>query len=279
VLPITLSIFACFGWGIADFIGGLKSRSLPTLSILMISSLTGTFLLGIILLSLNSPLPNDPLLLWAIPAGIIGVAAMFLLYRSLAIGTMSILAPISATGVILPVIWGIISGDTLSGLCSLGIAIAILGSLLAVMENNPKKNKRKLTKGVGLATGSAFFVGLYFITMDAACTHHPIWASMIMRSSTLIVLIPLLFFAKITIKIGKVQFPPILLMGVMDTMAAFCFAVATSKGMLSQVAVISSLYPAVTIILSAVIMGERIQKIQFSGVVLAIAGITLISAF
>ena len=279
MLPITLSIFACFGWGIADFIGGLKSRSLPTLSILTISSLIGTFLLGIILLSLNSPLPNDPLLLWAIPAGIIGVAAMFLLYRSLAIGTISILAPISATGVILPVIWGIISGDTLSGLCSLGIAIAILGSLLAVMENDSKKNKRKLTKGVGLATGSAFFVGLYFITMDAACTHHPIWASMIMRSSTLIVLIPLLFFAKITIKIGKAQFPPILLMGVMDTMAAFCFAVATSKGMLSQVAVISSLYPAVTIILSAVIMGERIQKIQFSGVILAIAGITLISAF
>ncbi|MBW1636888.1 MAG: DMT family transporter [Deltaproteobacteria bacterium] len=279
MLPITLSIFACFGWGIADFIGGLKSRSLPTLSILMISSLMGTFLLGIIILSLNSPLPDDPLLLWAIPAGIIGVIAMFLLYRSLAVGTMSILAPISATGVILPVIWGIISGDTLSGLCSLGIAIAILGSLMAVMENDPKRKKRKLTRGVGLAVGSAFFVGLYFITMDTACTHHPIWASMIMRSSTLIILIPLLFFAKITIRIGKVQFPPLLLMGVMDTMAAFCFAVATSKGMLSQVAVISSLYPAVTIILSAVITGERIQKIQFSGVILAIAGITLISAF
>lgn len=277
--PITLSIFACFGWGIADFIGGLKSRSLPTLSILMISSLTGTFLLGIILLGLNSPLPDDPLLLWAIPAGIIGVVAMFLLYRSLAMGTMSILAPISATGVIIPVIWGFFSGDTLSGLCRLGIAIAILGSLLAVMEKDPKKNKRKLTKGVGLAMGSAFFVGLYFITMDAACTHHPIWASMVMRSSALIILIPLLFFAKVTVKIGRVQLPPILLMGVVDTMAAFCFAVATSKGMLSQVAVISSLYPVVTIILSSVITGERIQKIQFSGVVLAMAGVMLISAF
>jgi len=147
------------------------------------------------------------------------------------------------------------------------------------MENDPKRKKRKLTRGVGLAVGSAFFVGLYFITMDAACTHHPIWASMIMRSSTLIILIPLLFFTKTTIRIGKVQLPPLLLMGTMDTMAAFCFAVATSKGMLSQVAVISSLYPAVTIILSAIIMGERIQKIQLSGVLLAITGITLISAF
>ena len=279
MLTITLSIFACFGWGIADFIGGLKSRNLPTLSILMISTLTGTFLLGVILLLLNSPLPDDPLLFWAIPAGLIGIIAMFLLYRSLAVGTMSILAPISATGVILPVIWGILFGDTLSGLSMLGIVIAILGSLMAVTETDLEKNKKKFTNGIGLALGSAFFVGLYFITMDTACTHHPIWASMIMRSSTLIILIPLLVFTKVTVNIGKVQLPPILLMGAMDTMAAFCFAVATSRGMLSQVAVISSLYPAVTVILSAVITGERIQKIQVSGVILAIAGVTLISAF
>ncbi|WP_457552031.1 EamA family transporter [Desulfobacula sp.] len=279
MLPITLSIFACFGWGIADFIGGVKSRSIPTLSILMISSLTGTFLLGLVLLFLDIPFPNDPNLFWALPAGVIGIAAMFLLYQSLAVGTMSILAPISATGVILPVLWGIFFGDALSGLCIFGIVIAILGSLMAVMETDPNKNKQKLTKGVGLAVGSAFFVGLYFITMDTACTHHPIWASMIMRSSTLLLLIPLLFFKKVSINIGKIHLPYILLMGVMDTLAAFCFALATSKGLLSQVAVISSLYPAVTIILSAVIMGERIQRIQMSGVILAITGITLISAF
>ncbi len=279
MLPVTLSIFACFGWGIADFIGGLKSRDLPTLSILMISSLTGTFLLGGILLLLKSPLPSDPLILWAIPAGFIGIAAMFMLYRSLAVGSMAILAPISATGVVLPVIWGIFFGDTLSGLCILGMVLAILGSLMAVMEYDTKRKSKKLTKGIGLAAGSAFFVGLYFITMDTACTHHPIWASMIMRSSALIIFIPLLLIKTVTVNIGKVQLPYILLMGAMDTMAAFCFALATSKGMLSQVAVISSLYPVVTIVLSAAITGERIQKVQFSGVVLALAGVTLISAF
>ncbi|RLC23861.1 MAG: hypothetical protein DRH93_06145 [Deltaproteobacteria bacterium] len=279
MLPVTLSIFACFGWGIADFIGGLKSRDLPTLSILMISSLTGTFLLGGILLLLKSPLPSDPLILWAVPAGFIGIAAMFMLYRSLAVGSMAILAPISATGVVLPVIWGIFFGDTLSGLCILGMVLAILGSLLAVMEYDTKRKSKKLTQGIGLAAGSAFFVGLYFITMDTACTHHPIWASMIMRSSALIIFIPLLLIKTVTVNIGKVQLPYILLMGAMDTMAAFCFALATSKGMLSQVAVISSLYPVVTIVLSAAITGERIQKVQFSGVVLALAGVTLISAF
>jgi drug/metabolite transporter (DMT)-like permease len=150
---------------------------------------------------------------------------------------------------------------------------------MAVMETEPGKKKKKLTKGVGLAAGSAFFVGIYFIVMDTACTYHPVWASMIMRSSTLIIFIPLLIFTKLPVKIDKIHLPYILLMGAMDTMAAVCFAMAASKGMLSQVAVISSLYPAVTVILSTVITGERIQKVQFSGVILAITGVMLISAF
>lgn len=279
VLPITLSILACFGWGIADFIGGLKSRTLPTVSILVISTLAGTVLLGVILWVLDLPFPHDPTLFWAIPAGPIGIVAMFLLYRSLAVGTMSILAPISATGVILPVLWGLFFGDTLSGLNLLGIGIAILGSIMAVMETDKKRNTKKLTKGIGLALGSAVFVGFYYITMDMACTHHPIWAAGIMRLSTVTLFIPFLLVKRVSVRIEKVHLPLILFMGVMDTMAAFCFALATSKGMLSQVAVISSLYPAVTVILSAVVAGERIRKIQSSGVVLAITGVMLISAF
>jgi len=147
------------------------------------------------------------------------------------------------------------------------------------MEKDPEKNGKKLTKGIGLATGSAFFVGLYFITMDMACTYHPVWASIIMRSSTFIFLLPLVFFTKTVLEVKKVHLPLIFLMGIMDSIAAFCFAMATSKGMLSQVAVISSLYPAVTVLLSTIVTGERIQKIQVSGVILALAGVTLISAF
>ncbi len=279
MISITLSIFACFGWGIADFIGGLKSRSLSTLSILMISSITGTIVLGLILLLMRSPLPNDSGLMWAFLTGPVGIMAMYLLYKSMAIGTMSILAPISATGVILPVIWGIVHGDSLSGLSMVGITITILGSILAVMERGIQGNQIILTKGLGLSVGSALFVGIYFILMDVACANNPIWASMIMRASTLFVLIPLLFFVRVKINTVRAQYPYIVLMGIMDTMAAFCFAIATSKGMLSEVAVISSLYPVVTVALSAVIVKERIHRIQYSGVFLALTGVMLISSF
>ncbi len=278
-MSIVLSVLACFGWGIADFIGGFKSRTMSTLIILLVSTLTGCVFLALILWFVNKPFPADPLLVWAIPAGITGLAAISMLYRSLAVGTISILAPISASGVILPVIWGLCSGDTVSGLSLFGIIIAISGSLMAVIEKDPEKNTKKLTKGIGLATGSAVLVGIYFITMDRACTFHPIWASMITRVSTIIVLAPVIFFMKPGLNTGKTQLGFLIFMGLMDTSAAFCFALASSKGMLSQVAVISSLYPAVTVILSTIIAKERIRKIQGAGVFLAITGIALISAF
>ncbi len=279
MLPITLSIIACFGWGIADFIGGFKSRTLPILAILLISTLTGVILLIPITFGMGVPLPREANLLWAIPAGPIGLAAMFLLYKSLSVGTMSVLAPISATGVIMPVIWGLVCGDAMSGLSLVGIFMAIFGSLLAVMEKTPGKETKQLTRGVGLAVGSAFFVGLYFIFMDTASTHHPVWASLIMRSTTLISLIPALLMTRTSIKMGRGSFLTILFMGLADTLAAFSFALAASNGMLSQVAVISAMYPVITVSLSTWFLRERMAGIQAVGVFFAITGVVLISAF
>ena len=277
--PIILSVIACFGWGIADFIGGYKSRELNVLSILAISNLSGLLLISIMILYKGQPLPGDLYLIWAVLAGPIGITAMVLLYRSLAVGVISILAPISATGVILPVLWGLYRGDTMSGVSMLGIFMAVLGCLLAVMETRPGRNKKKLTRGVGMALGAAVLVGLYFIFMDHASTHHPVWAAFILKATTTFCLEPVVIISRSSMAVGRPQFLILLFMGLADAAAALSFALAASGGMLSQVAVISSLYPAVTVILSACIVKERITRFQAAGVVLAIAGVAMISAF
>jgi drug/metabolite transporter (DMT)-like permease len=148
MLSIALSIAACFGWGIADFIGGFKSRELPTLSVMLIANITGIFCLVLIIGSSKSYLPYDVSLIWSAPAGFFGLVAMYLLYRSLAVGMISILAPVSATGVILPVVWGIICGDTLPGLQLSGMIMAFIGTLLAVMESGGEAGKVKTTRGI-----------------------------------------------------------------------------------------------------------------------------------
>ncbi len=284
-MSIGFAMAACLGWGIADFIGGLKSRDLPVLTVLIISNGVGVVLLGTILVGSGRSFSIDPNLVWAVPAGITGIAAMYLLYRSLAMGTMSILAPISATGVILPVIWGIISGDTLSGLKLTGMAAAFLGTILAAMEKSKDDGKIKWTNGIQYALGAAVCIGFYFILMDNACETDPLGASMIMRTTTFILLIPVILISRSPVSRRSIKAIPkghlaiIAFMGVMDTLAAFSFALATRSGMLSIVAVISSLYPAVTVLLSAVIIRERFGRVQSSGVILAILGVVLISGF
>ncbi len=103
MLALSLSLAACFGWGVADFLGGLKSRQLSVFTVLMVSSIFGlAVILAIVLVRGVAP-PTNPVVLWAVLGGFAGLGAMFFLYRGLSIGSMAIVAPISATGVILAI--------------------------------------------------------------------------------------------------------------------------------------------------------------------------------
>ena len=288
-MSVGFAVAACMGWGIADFIGGLKSREIPTLRVLIIANGTGVVLLGSILAVSGRPMPGDTCLIWAIPAGLTGIAAMYLLYRSLATGMMSVLAPISATGALLPVVWGVFAGEVLSAVAVTGLAMAFFGAVLAAMAPNqipdPGQGQNKdsagpagrWTRGIHLALGAAVCIGFYFILMDRACASDPLWASAVMRSATFVFLLPVMGLAK---PAGSgtgprlcSYLPLIIFMGMMDTMAAFAFTLAASRGMLSIAAVVSSLYPAVTVVLSALVLKERLRPVQFTGVVLTMAGV------
>lgn len=279
MLSVGFALAACMGWGIADFIGGFKSRNVPTLTVMIISTLAGLCCLGSILVCSRSGLPQDPHLIWALPAGIFALGAMYLLYQSLAMGTMSLLAPVSATGVVLPVIWGIVCGDTLSGLQTTGMAAAFIGTLLAVTEFGRKSGRLRATRGIFHALGAAACAGFYFIFMDTAAHTHPLWATMILRVTIFVFLVPLVLATKSPVRIRTNDLSWIIFMGVVDVGAAFSFAAATSTGMLSIVAIISSLFPAVTVLLSTLIIRERLKPVQSSGVFLAIIGVVLISGF
>ncbi|MBW2193811.1 MAG: DMT family transporter [Deltaproteobacteria bacterium] len=278
MIAIGLSLAACLGWGIADFLGGLKSRQLPTITVLVLSNMIGITVIGLIVGLRGEALPGNPALLWAVAGGIAGIAAMLMLYQGLAVGSMSIIAPISATGVILPVILGIATGDTLSVTQKLGIASAMFGSVLAGMENGRNNQGKQLAEGVEFAVAAAVAIGLYFIVMAQASKADPYWATFIMRLSFAIFLVPMVIKVRPALRIKRFHMPAIMVMGTVDALASVAFALATTMGMLSLVSVVGALYPAITIFLSVLILRERIQKTQIAGVLLAITGVVLISA-
>ena len=278
MVALSLSLAACFGWGVADFLGGLKSRQLSVFSVLMVSSFFGLGAILVIVLIRGVAPPESPVLLLAVVGGGAGLAAMFLLYRGLSIGSMAIVAPISATGVILPVVVSLATGDNPTLLQKLGMTVAIAGAVFASLEKTDNGNGRRLATGVGLAIGSAIAAGIFFVVMGQASEVDPYWAAFLMRFSYFAFLIIIFVLKRPSIRTGKVHMPAIILLGICDALAGFAYALATTQGMLGLVAVVGALYPAVTVLLSMLILHERPQPVQFIGVVLAVGGITFISA-
>ncbi len=278
MVALSLSLAACFGWGVADFLGGLKSRQLSVFSVLLVSSFFGLgTILGIVLIRGVAP-PDDPALLLAVVGGLAGVAAMFFLYRGLSIGSMAIVAPISATGVILPVIVSLAGGDSPTLLQKLGMAAAIIGAVLASREKNNDGNGSRLATGVGLAFGSAIAAGIFFVVMDVASEADPYWAAFLMRFSYFSLLIIIFLLRRPAVRTGNIHMPAMVVLGICDALAGFAYALATTRGMLGLVAVVGAQYPAVTVLLSMLILRERPQPAQFMGVILAVGGVTFISA-
>lgn len=277
MFALSLSLAACVGWGVADFLGGLKSRRLPALAVLFQANLFGIALIAVLVAVRGEALPFSPGLGWAVLGGITAVAAMFTLYRGLAEGTMAIVAPISATGVLLPVIWGLGRGDILSPLQLVGMGAAVVGAIFAACESGGSTSRKRMAKGAGWAAASALAVGFYLLFMERASRVDPYWAAFIMRCAYGSVLYALVVATATAQAIGRPHYPAIICIGVVDALAGFSYALATTKGLLSIVAVVGALYPVVTVLLAAMVLGERPQRLQWLGVMLAVVGIGFIS--
>lgn len=274
---ILLSFVACLGWGTADFIGGIKSRRLPTLAVMLIANLFGILLITAIVFFQGTPLPPISAILWATLSGLAGVFALYLLYQGLSVGPMAIVAPVSGTGVILPVLFGILQGDSLTAIQGLGILAAVIGTFLASREKKESRSPKRVIRGFNYALASAVGVGLYFIFMDIASDTDPYWASLVMRVSYSLVLLPIIFLTQTSFKGARLHVIPIAIMGILDSIAGFSFALASTRGMLSVVSVVSALYPGITVLLSGLFLHERLQRTQILGIIFALIGISLIS--
>ena len=278
MLAVSLALIACLSWGTSGFLAGTKSRVMPVLTLLVFSSMAG---LGMFLISVGVrgvPLPRDPNLLYAVLGGAVGIGGLYCLYRGLAVGAISIVVPVSALCVMLPVLTGLALGEVLQPLQVLGMVIAIVGGVAVSLEKKATVDKKRLAVGIVPALGAALGFGAFYVVMDMAGAVDPLWAAMVSRSSFFFFLLPAVLLKRPSLKVKVIHLPVVFAIGILDGTAALAYTTATTKGMLSLVSVVSSLYPAVSVILAALILKERLRGLQFLGVVMAIVGVTLISA-
>ena len=224
-------------------------------------------------------LPSWSAVGWAALAGSAGIVALGAFYRALAIGTMSVVAPISATAAAVPVLVGLAEGERPGGLQIAGMAAALAGVILAsrepVEEGCPPANRA----AIGLALVAAAGFGTFFVGIDkASATAEVPWVIVVQRCCSVSLLLIATLVVRPSLPRDGASLLVLAAVGVLDLGANGLYALATTKGLLSVVSVLGSLYPAVTVVLARFVLAERIARIQEVGVVLALAGVIAISA-
>ena len=271
---IGLALGASLSWGVGDFFGPLKGRTLGALRVLFYVQLGGLAMIALIV-AIRGKGPTDATALLAIPAAISGTLGLYAYYRGIAVGAVSIVAPIAGVSAVIPVAFGIATGERPSTWQWAGMATSLFGVFLASREN---EGGGRIAAGVGLALLAALGFGGYFPPMHAAGNADFWWASLIFRLTSTCVILAAVAVRRPALGVPAVQIPVLALIGTCDMLGVLLFAAASTSGLVSITSVLASLYPIVTVLLARVVLKERVARSQEIGIVLTLTGVALISA-
>jgi drug/metabolite transporter (DMT)-like permease len=275
VTAVVLALAAAVLWGTGDFFGGLATRRVNVLIVLLWSQLAGLAGVAIWIVASGTARPGADLL-YAAAAGVAGAIGLGCLYRGMAIGAMGIVAPISATSPIVPLAFSVARGDSPAAVQWAGIALALTGIVLVSRE--PGGLRGGVAAGVGLALVAALGFGLFVVGLGEAAQESASWAVASARLSSVTIVLLALAWTRTVPRLSRRLVPLVLAVGVFDTGANALIAVATTHGSIGIVAVLSALYPITTILLARAVLHERLGATRTAGGLIALGGAALIAA-
>lgn len=278
MIAVALALAASLSWGIADFGGGIGARRVQIVWVLVVSQAAGLALVGLLALATLPQPPSGRELAWGVFGGAMGAVGLGSFYRALAVGTMGIVGPISATGAIVPLAYGLARGEHPSVLQGVGIVAAVGGVVAASLEPLPERTGRKLATGVGLALLAALGFGASILGLNRVSQAGVVWGTLTLR----LTVVPLVCLAALLLRPSsarlRASLPILVAAGLFDTGANLLYGASARHGLISVVSVLGSLYPVVLVVLARFVLAERIARPQLAGVALALAGVALISA-
>jgi uncharacterized membrane protein len=277
-----LALVSAVGYGISDFSGGLASRRAPAIAIVLVSN-SLTLVIALFAVAL---LPGSAYHLgdvtWGIAAGTVGVVGVVLLYRGLAIGPMSVVAPLTAVlSAIVPVVVGVIRGERPGTLALGGVALALPAMVLVGRESDARVGAPVSRAALLSALAAGVSFGGFYVLLAQTGSDGGAWPLVGQRAASVAILLVL---TAVAVRRGTPALPRgrslglAVAAGITDFVANLAYVLATHRGLLALVAVLSSLYPATTVLLARAILGERLARGQLGGLLLAAAAVTLIAA-
>jgi drug/metabolite transporter (DMT)-like permease len=278
-----LAIASAAFYGAADFAGGLTTRRAGTIPVVFLSQASGMVLLALLL----PFLPGAPTRLdmaWGLVAGLTGGIGVALLYRALGVGVMAVVAPTTAVcAVTIPILVSIILGERLVPLVAAGILLGIWSIVLVSRQDTPKhsravssESRGRLPPGVGIALISGVAIGFFFLALAQTRTEAGMWPILAARLVSTTFFGALALARRESLRMSRSTLGLVILAGAVDMMANAFYLAAAWQGPLSVVVTLSSLYPASTVLLARIALGERLNTWQMTGVGCALAAIVLI---
>lgn len=289
-MAVVLGLAVAVAYGAADFFGGVSAKRSPVAGVVVLSQVLGLPVLAVLVPIAGGDPTTRALVLGGI-AGAAGGIGLVCLYAGLARGRMSVVAPITAVGAaIVPVLWGLSTGERPSAVALAGVAVALVAVVLVSasggsgrdeLEMPSSSRPKPVDRTLALAIVAGLGFGGVFVALGETGDDVGMWPLVATRfvsvtmlaSGALLTRRPLRSSSTVAAAIRT-----IVAAGVLDMTANVLYLLATREGLLSLVAVLSSLYPAATVLLARAVLGERIGRVQLGGLALASAGVVLIAA-
>ena len=275
-----LALLSSAMWGTADFFAGRLSKKHNPFAVLGFSQVYG-LLVGIFIVVVSGSWQGkvfgfDGFLIPGALAGFFGYIGLACLYEGLSTGRMGVVSPISSLSTVIPLAYALITGDVLSFITAVGVVIAVIGVFCA---SGPELSQGLPIKPLLLALGAAAGFGLALTFIAIGSQSSALLTMVSMRGATFFVTIALAIRFKTTGKFDKKAMPLLFFIGAADFIANLLLGVACTKGLVSVAMVFGSLYPIATAVLAYKFLQERLHKVQYVGIALAVTGVSIISAF
>jgi drug/metabolite transporter (DMT)-like permease len=275
-----LALISSAMWGTADYFAGRMSKQHHPFAVLGLSQIFG-LITGVLIVLVSGDwhgqaLGFDGYLLYGALAGLCGYIGLACLYEGLSTGRMGVVSPISSMSAVIPVAYALITGDTLTAITSIGVVIALVGVFCA---SGPELSNGLPLKPLLLALGAAAGFGLALTFISIGSQESALMTMVSMRGATFFVTIAIALRFKTMGGFSKKDMPLLIFIGAADFIANLLLGVATTKGLVSVAMVFGSLYPIATALLAFKFLNERLHKVQYVGIALAVTGVSIISAF
>ena len=276
MLGVLLALSSSLMWGFADYLGGLQTRSRQVLSVVLISQASGLLVIAAIVALRGVAWPGAEAMLPAAVAGVMGAFCIVTFYLALSYGPVSIVAPVLASSACIPVVYGLARGERPSALQLTGLVTTLAGVMLVSWTDGDGHARGR--RGIGFGVVAALLLGTLLVFFSRASAVDAYWAPFVLRLVSMTTVGVFVVLRGSLPRVDRRAVAVIASIGVLDVLANLAYSVSTTLQLLSITAVLSSLFPVVTVALARIHLGERVTRVQGTGSVITMLGVLLVAA-